>query len=140
MFAPFLVLYDIEEVQPVEYSFNYSFLKNGTPIVTLSSLGLPFNKGAIDMLGAPSEVVVGYDEQQHAIGIHAATEEASELPRYGFSTRVRNDWVRIGAKDFVRYLNAVTKIDFISKAKQFIPEYDQETNTLVIVVDEAHLK
>ena len=124
----------------MEYSFNYSFLKTGTPIVTLSSLGLAFNKGAIDLLGAPSEVVIGYDENRHAIGVREATEEMSKMPRYGFSTRIRNDWVRIGAKDFVRYLNAVTKIDFISKAKQFIPEYDQDTKTLVIVVDEAHLK
>jgi hypothetical protein len=48
--------------------------------------------------------------------------------------------VRIGAKDFVKYLSKVSGIDFLKKAKQFIPEYDAETQTLIIVVDEQHLK
>lgn len=124
----------------MEYSFDYSFLKNGAPIVTLSSLGLAFNRGAINLLGSPSEVVVGYDEKRHAIGIRKAENEGSDFPRYGFATRVRNDWVRIGAKDFAKYLSSASKIDFITKAKQFIPEYDTDTNTLIVIVDEEHIK
>ncbi len=124
----------------MDFSFDFSYLKNGAPVVTLSSLGIAFNKGAVTMLGSPNEVVVGYDEKKHAIGVRDAAGTDDSIPRFGFANRVRNDWVRIGAKDFVRHLSMVSKIDFITKAKQFIPQYDSSTNTLVIIVDEDHLK
>lgn len=41
------------------YNFNFSFLKNGNPVVTLSSFGIAFNKGAIEALGTPEEIVIG---------------------------------------------------------------------------------
>lgn len=53
---------------------------------------------------------------------------------------MKNDWIRIGAKDFMKYLSRTSKIDFLTKAKQFIAEYDEETQTLIVVIDEAHLK
>jgi hypothetical protein len=91
------------------------------------------------MLGAPEQIIVGYDEKNRAIGIRARGDDQT-LPYYDFAPRVKNDWVRIGAKDFVKYLSKVSGIDFLKKAKQFIPEYDAETQTLIIVVDEQHLK
>lgn len=124
----------------MEFMFDFTYLKNGSPIVTLSALGLALNKGAIDMLGAPDEIVVGYDEKHHAIGIRQAMDEPAEIPRYNFASRVKNDWVRIGAKDFTRYLARISGIDFLTKAKQFIPTFDDETKTLIVIVDEAHLK
>ena len=124
----------------MDFLFDFTYLKNGSPIVTLSSLGLACNKGAIDMLGAPDEVVVGYDEKRHAIGIRQATNEPPEIPRYKFADRVKNDWIRIGAKDFAKYLARISGIDFLTKAKQFVPLFDEDTRTLIVIVDEAHLK
>lgn len=123
----------------MSYNFDFSYLKNGSPIVTLSSLGISFNKGAVDMLGAPEQVIVGFDEKKCAIGIRERGSD-TELPWYAFSSRVKNDWVRIGAKDFTRHLSKISGIDFLSKAKQFIPEYDDDTKTLIIIVDQEHLK
>ncbi|MBQ6272808.1 MAG: hypothetical protein IJK63_01135 [Oscillospiraceae bacterium] len=124
----------------MDFLFDFTYLKNGSPIVTLSALGLAFNKGAIDMLGAPDEVVVGYDEKRRAIGIRQATNEPPAIPRYKFADRAKNDWVRIGAKDFTKYLARISGIDFLSKAKQFVPLFDEDTRTLIVIVDEAHLK
>ncbi len=124
----------------MDFSFDFTYLRNGSPIVTLSSLGLAFNKGAIDMLDAPDEVVVGYDEKRRAIGIRQATNEPSVVPRYKFADRVKNDWIRIGAKDFAKYLARISGIDFLTKAKQFVPIFDEDTKTLIVIVDEAHLK
>ena len=92
------------------------------------------------MLGAPDEVVVGYDEKRHAIGIRQAANEPSGIPRYRFADRAKNDWVRIGAKDFAKYLARISGIDFLTKAKQFVPIFDEDTRTLIVIVDEAHLK
>lgn len=121
------------------YNFDFSYLKNGSPIVTLSSFGIAFNKGAIESLGAPTQVIIGYDSEQQAIGVRARGDDTTS-PCYDFAPRVKNDWIRIGAKDFIKYLSKVSGIDFLTKAKQFIAEYDSETQTLVVVVDEAHLK
>ena len=121
------------------YNFDFSYLKNGNPIVTLSSFGIAFNKGAIEALGAPEQVIIGFDPEACAIGVRARGEDMF-FPAYDFARRIKSDWIRIGAKDFVKYLARVSGIDFLTKSKQFIAEYDHETETLVIVVDETHLK
>ena len=121
------------------YNFDFSNLKNGAPAVTLSSFGIAFNKGAIESLGVPDQVIIGYDQEKQAIGVRARGDD-TDSPYYDFAPRVKNDWIRIGAKDFMKYLSRISRIDFLSKAKQFIAEFDEETQTLVIVIDEEHLK
>lgn len=123
----------------MEFNFNFSYLKNGAPVITLSSFGISFNKGAVDLLGSPEQIIIGYDDKNRVIGIRARGND-TESPYYDFASRVKNDWVRIGARDFTKYLAKISNIDFISKAKQFIPEFDEMTNTLIVYVDEKHLK
>ena len=96
-------------------------------------------KGAIESLGTPDQAIIGYDPDQQAIGVRARGEDTTS-PCYDFAPRVKNDWIRIGAKDFMKHLSRTSKIDFLTKAKQFIAEYDEETQTLIVVIDEAHLK
>ena len=86
--------------------------------------------------GDPNEPDGAY---QQAIGVRARGDDTTS-PCYDFAPRVKNDWIRIGAKDFMKYLSRTSKIDFLTKAKQFIAEYDEETQTLIVVIDEAHLK
>lgn len=121
------------------YHFDFSYLRNGSPIVTLSSFGIAFNKGAIEMLGSPEQVNIGFDQEACAIGIRARGEDTT-APAYDFARRVKNDWIRIGAKDFMKYLAKISKIDFLTKAKQFVPEFDSDTQTLIVNVDTEHLK
>ena len=121
------------------YNFDYSYLKNGSPIVTLSSFGIAFNKGAIQSLGTPEQVLIGYDQEAHAIGVRAKGDDTS-APAYEFASRVKNDWIRIGAKDFMKHLSRTSGINFLDKSKQFVADYDSATQTLVIIVDEEHLK
>lgn len=40
----------------------------------------------------------------------------------------------------MKYLAHTSGIDFLTKSKQFIAEYDENTKTLIVVVDEDHLK
>lgn len=121
------------------YNFDFSYLKNGSPIVTLSTFGIAFNKGAIDVLGKPAQVIIGYDQENRAIGVRGRGED-STIPSYEFASRIKNDWIRIGAKDFMKYLSRTSGIDFLSKSKQFVAEFDDDTQTLIVVIDEAHLK
>ena len=121
------------------YSFDFNFVKSGAPIVTLSSLGIAFNRLSRTLLGYPEKVNVGFDENAFAIGVRAH-EEGTSLVSYDFESRVKNEWIRIGCKDFIKYLSTKTDIDFVSKAKQFIAEFDEETKTLVIIIDKDHMK
>lgn len=120
------------------YSFDFSFVRSGAPIITLSSTGLAFNAVVRNMLGYPSEIDIGYDESANAIGICAHRPEHMSKP-YEFEGREKDGWVRISCRDFMRYLAQRNGLDF-TKAKQFIPEHDPQTGMLVVIVDETHMK
>ena len=121
------------------FNFDYSFVKGGSPIITLSAIGLAFNAGSRSMLNHPEKVDIGYDEKANAIGIRAHGE-SSDFPSYLFESRVKDNWIRISMKDFMKYLSQRSGIDFLTKAIQFIPMIDEETKTLIVIVDEAHVK
>ncbi len=121
------------------YNFDFNFIKSGAPIVTISSLGISFNSLSRSMLKYPKKINVGFDENARAIGVKAHNESSSVVS-YEFEGRERNGWIRIGCKDFVKYLYTITNIDFISKAIQFIAEYDEDEEMLIIIVDEEHIK
>ena len=121
------------------FQFDYSFIRSGTPVVTLSATGIAFNAGARNLLGHPDKIDIGYDVQAKAIGIrpHADGDDALS---FDFESREKDGWVRINAKEFSRYLEQQTGIKFREKAKQFLPEFDEESNLLIVIVDEEHIK
>lgn len=121
------------------YSFDFNFVKAGTPIVTINALGLAFNYLSRSKLGFPDRINVGYDDKAHVIGVQAH-KKGSDLQYYEFESREKNGWIRIGCKDFVRYLSETTQFDFQAKSKQFIAFYDDETDTLIVIIDEEHEK
>ncbi|MDR0896651.1 MAG: hypothetical protein LBN04_02220 [Oscillospiraceae bacterium] len=118
------------------FKFNWLFVSGGAPYISLTSLGISFNSISIEKLGNPDKVIVGFDEERCAIGVKAYQGEAGVKP-YEFASRVRNGWIRIGCRDFIRYLQNLTGIDF-SEAKRYIAEYDAETDALVIYVRGAY--
>lgn len=122
-----------------EFNFNYEFVSAGAPIVTLSTLGIAFNSVCRSMLGYPEKINIGFDENRLALGIKAHDEE-STVKHFEFESRVRNGWIRIGAKDFVNYLSVISKIDFIKKAKQFIATYNEDDKMLIVIIKEEYLK
>lgn len=123
----------------MDFNFNFSFVKYGAPIVTISSWGIGFNKGIIDFLGCPKEIVIGYDEANKAIGVTAWNGDQS-TPHYTFASREKSGWVRIGARDFTRHLSNVTDINFQEGAKQFAPILDGENKTVIVIIDKQHLR
>ncbi len=122
------------------FNFDFGFIKNRMPIVTLSSIGLAFNVGARSILGNPEKVLIGFDEQSNAIGVKMVEEQNPEIQTYEFENRAKDGWVRISMRDFMKYLSQRTGIDFLTRAVQFIPEFNDETNTLIIIVDNEHRK
>ena len=122
-----------------DFNFDFSFVKGGSPVVTLSAIGLAFNAGARSMLEYPDKVDIGYDEKANVIGVRTH-DESSNAPCYDFESRVKDNWIRISMRDFMKYLSQRTGIDFLSKAIQFIPEMDDKSGMLIVIVDEEHAK
>ena len=117
-----------------EYVFDFGIVKAGAPVITISSLGIAFNGVVRRMIGEPDAVKIGYDRNHKAIAICACNSDESNS--YFIKGRVRQDWVRIGCKDFVRYLAAETGMDFSAKARQFISTYDDVRKMVIAVISD----
>nr|WP_004603085.1 hypothetical protein [[Eubacterium] cellulosolvens] len=122
----------------MRFDFDWTYVSAGAPYVTISELGLAFNSPSSSLLGNPEEVVIGFDEKQMAIGVKNA-ESMEDVKPYKFFSRMRSGWVRIGCKDFVKYLSAISGISF-SSSKRFVAKYDIEEQVLFIIVNEDEAK
>ncbi|MDL2235933.1 hypothetical protein LJC07_07315 [Christensenellaceae bacterium OttesenSCG-928-L17] len=116
----------------MSFNFNWSAVSGGAPFVTLSSLGISFNSVSIEKLGNPEKIMVGFDEEQCVIGVKAYNNEAGIKP-YEFAGRVKNGWVRIGCREFIRYLHALSGIEFYP-SKKYIAKFDAGTDTLIVEI------
>ena len=122
----------------MKFNFDWNYVSAGAPYVTVSELGLAFNTPAISLLGNPEDVVVGFDESQMVIGVKDA-KSMTDVKSYKFYSRIRTGWVRIGCKDFVKYLSAISGIQF-SPAKKFVARYDKEKQILYIIINEKEVE
>ena len=121
------------------FNFNFEFIGSGAPIVTLNAFGIAFNPVCRAMLGYPEQVNIGFDEKNMVIGVKAHDQD-TKIKAFEFESRERNGWIRVGAKDYVKYLSVISKIDFTKKARQFIATFDEERKMLIVVIDEEHMK
>jgi hypothetical protein len=67
-----------------------------------------------------------------AIGVRQAEAE-EKTKTYDFMAKLKNGWVRIGCRDFVKYLSSLSGISF-EKAVRFHPNYDQKQGLMYIIV------
>jgi hypothetical protein len=114
------------------FHFDWNAVSGGAPYITVSTLSIAFNSVSIDKLGDPEKVIVGFDEEQCAIGVKAYSGEQNVKP-YDFAKRVKNGWVRIGCRDFIKYLSALTGISF-SPAKKYVARFDAEGQILYVKI------
>ena len=121
------------------FQFDFSFIRNGTPLVTLNAIGMAFNSGCRNMLGYPAQIDIGYDERANALAIRPHDENSDAIP-FDFEAREKDGWVRLSMRDFMRYLYQRSGIDFMRKSVQFVPDFDAASKMLTFVVDEAHIK
>lgn len=119
----------------MKFNFDWNYVSNGAPYVTISSLGLGFNTPSSSLLGNPDEVIVGFDSQNMIIGIKKY-DGIENIKRYKFYSRMKNGWVRIGCKDFIKHLSSLTGLDFVP-AKRYVARFDSDDKILFISVLDA---
>lgn len=119
-----------KEANEMKFAFDWSCIAAGAPYVTVSELGLAFNAPAVALLGNPEDVVAGFDEKRLAIGVKKYDGEEN-IKSYKFYSRMKNGWVRIGCKDFVKYLSSLSGLSF-SPAKKYVAQFDRDEGVLFI--------
>ncbi len=119
----------------MSFNFNWNAVSGGAPYVTISTLTIAFNSVSVDRLGCPEKIVVGFDEEQCAIGVKPFSGEPNVKP-YDFAPRVKNGWVRIGCRDFVKYLSALTGFSF-NPAKKYVARFTPDERVLYVLVNET---
>jgi len=104
----------------------------GAPIVSLAEYGITFNIGAIEIMGKPDYVMLGYDEEENLIGVKPCNE--NEKNRIEFYKKIRNKYIRLANKDFIRFLksNINKDIKIEAKAKRYVAKWDKVEKILYI--------
>ena len=114
------------------YNFNWNAVSGGAPYVTISTISTAFNSVSIEKLGNPEKVIVGFDEERCVLGVKAYNGEPNIKP-YDFAKRVKNGWIRIGCRDFIKYLSSLTGIKFYP-AKKYVARFDSAEKILTIAI------
>lgn len=119
----------------MKFNFDWNYVAAGAPYITISELALGFNAPAVTLLGNPEFVAVGFDDQTMTIGVKKY-DGNKNVKSYRFYSRMKNGWVRIGCKDFIKYLSSATGLQF-SPAIRYVAKYDKDEDILYISVLEA---
>lgn len=118
----------------MKYNFMWSAPSAGAPIVSIATYGITFNSTTIEILKNPERIKMGFDDKQKVIGIMPTTDE-NDLRSFEFKKKEKNNYARIGNKDFVKYISNKTGLDF-KAAKKFIPEWDEDDQILIVRLSE----
>ena len=119
----------------MKFNFDWNYVAAGAPYITISELALGFNAPSIALLGNPEEVIIGFDDQTMTIGVKKY-DGNENVKSYKFYSRMKNGWVRIGCKEFIKYLSSLTGLEF-SPAIRYIAQYDEQEEILYISVLDA---
>lgn len=119
----------------MKFNFDWNYVAAGAPYITISELALGFNAPSISLLGNPEEVIIGFDDQTMTIGVKKY-DGNENVKSYKFYSRMKNGWVRIGCKEFIKYLSSLTGLEF-SPAIRYIAKYDAQEEILYISVLDA---
>ena len=104
----------------------------GAPIISLAEYGITFNIGAIEIMGKPDYIMLGYDEEENLIGVKPCDE--TEENRIEFHKKMKNKYIRLANRDFIRFLKSIISKDIKieSKAKRYVAKWDKEEKILYI--------
>ena len=119
----------------MKFNFDWNYVAAGAPYINISELALGFNAPSISLLGNPEEVIIGFDDQTMTIGVKKY-DGNENVKSYKFYSRMKNGWVRIGCKEFIKYLSSLTGLEF-SPAIRYIAKYDEQEEILYISVLDA---
>jgi|LSQX01.2.fsa_nt_gb hypothetical protein len=119
----------------MNFEFEWYDRESGAPTVSLAEYGLMFNRSAIEVLGCPARIALGFDKKKFVVAvkpIEFATKEFPENRTFPFAERIKDgDFARINNKDFIRYVGQHLPHP-IKKAMRCIARWDEQDGVLLI--------
>lgn len=116
------------------FKFDFFNPKQGPIIVSVADYGITFSKAAIEVMGRPKYIRIGFDKEKCVLGIMPINEEGElQVP---FAEKEKHGYIRINNKEIVRFLmkyfddNCVR--NFGSKATRYLTYWDEEQALLVV--------
>ena len=114
------------------YSFVWSTPSSRAPIVSVASYGITFNSSVIELMKRPEGVMIGFDENNKVVGIKPLCDNEEAISKgFLFASKERKGYVRIGNKDFIKYVSKKTGKDF-STAVRYIGDWDENEQILIV--------
>lgn len=114
------------------YDFEWSFPSSGQPVVSISATGFNFSAGAIQLLGKPEKVMIGFDAKSGVVGIKPIElNEGDDAYGYEFAKKERQGNIRISNRAFVKRIADKTGYDF-SKTRTYYARWNDNERILLV--------
>jgi len=110
----------------------------GTPMVSIATYGLTFNRAAVELLSRPAKVALGFSKTRKAIAVRPVADENDDVGTRGleFGRRERNGYVRIASKDFIRFVARYCPTVDFGRTTRYLAYWDEKAG--VMIVDLEH--
>jgi hypothetical protein len=110
-------------------NFEWYNPKTGAPVVSLANYGLTFSSGAVEVMGEPKFILLGFDDEGKILGVKPCEE---------FISKKRHGYVRISSRDFIRFLESRMPDGFKieDKAAKYFTKWDKEARILKIFLEQ----
>lgn len=115
------------------FEFEYFNPALGAITVSIAEYGLTFSKAAVEVLGRPQYIMLAYDKNKQIVGIIPVDE--GETKKIEFISKMKNGYVRINTKDFVRFLMKHFPDSpqmFSKKAIRYFSYWEDESSVLIV--------
>lgn len=117
----------------VSFEFEWFNKELGASTVTVAEYGLVFNRAAIEALGRPEMVMLGFDKINLVIGIKPVlSEQVGHSSGFLFIERERNGLVRINSKDFIRSIRQYWTVGSLNPAKRYNGVWDEDNGVMYV--------
>jgi hypothetical protein len=116
------------------FEFNFFDPQIGPLVVSIAEYGLTFSRAAIEAMGRPKFVKLGFDKKNLAIGIQPVNEDDDK--RISFIEKEKNGYIRLNNKEFIRFIMRCLAGDeqkkLGSKAIRYLTYWDEELSMLIV--------
>lgn len=109
----------------------WSSQSSGAPIVTIATYGITFNSSTIELMDTPKKIKMGYSPKFNKVLIKPTNQEDSKSFEFA-SREKKRGYIRIGNKDFVKYIANQSNLPLIENSIRFPAEWDSKNNILVV--------
>ncbi|MDT8903182.1 hypothetical protein [Anaeroselena agilis] len=115
------------------FKFEYFNPSLGTITVSIAEYGLTFSRAAVEVMSKPDYIVLAFDKEKQVIGVIPTSE--SEPNKIEFISKLKNGYVRINNKDFIRFLMRYFQDSsemFTGRAIRYFSYWDEDNKALIV--------